>query len=298
MPTLLDRVGRLNLKRLGARTAIVEAGGERMHVYRLSGAGERPLVLLHGVGSSAAPFAPLVARLRPHFGAIFMPEAPGHGFSPPPAAPLDTERFFGCVRACLDAEVPAPFALYGNSLGGGVALRYAIARPERVSTLAVLSPAGARVDAEALAALVAGFELPTRKDARAFVRRLFHRPPWYARFAAGTLRRRLGEPAVRALLAAARVEDQLDPTALVALPMPVLFMWGGAERVLPPEHLAWFRAHLPPHARVVSPPHFGHSAYLEYPDEVAAEVVAFAAGLPSPADAGRGGDGDSAAAVV
>ncbi|TNF27581.1 MAG: alpha/beta fold hydrolase, partial [Deltaproteobacteria bacterium] len=177
MPTLLDRVGRLNLKRIGARTEIVDAGPAKMHVYRLRGDGERPLVLLHGVGSSAATFPPLVARLRPHFGDILMPEAPGHGFSPAPEAPLDTEAFLDCVTACLDTEIEAPFVLYGNSLGGGMALRYAIARPERVAALAVLSPAGARVDAEALAALVRDFELPTSKDARAFVRRLFHRPP-------------------------------------------------------------------------------------------------------------------------
>lgn len=282
MATLLDRVGRLNLKRLGARTALVDVGDAKMHVYRLRGEGERPLVLLHGVGSSAGTFAPLVKRLRGSFGDILMPEAPGHGFSPPPDVTLDADGMLACVASCLDAEIEAPFVLYGNSLGGGMALRYAIARPERVAALAVLSPAGARVDADALAALVRDFELPTRKDARAFVRRLFHRPPWYARFAAGPLRRRLHEPSVRALLAAARVEDQLDPAAVSALPMPILFMWGGAERVLPPEHLTWFRAHLPDAARVIAPPHFGHSAYIEYPGEVAAEVVALASGQPSP----------------
>lgn len=277
LSSLLDRVGRWNLRRLGAHGRMVEAAGGAVHLYELAGGGEVPLVLLHGVGSSASTFGPLVKRLLPHFGPIVLPEAPAHGKSPAPEGPLDTGALFNTVAAALDALPAAPFVLYGNSLGGGTALRYAIERPERVRRLVLLSPAGARSAKEELDALIATFDLDTAKKARAFMRRLFHQRHWWQRLAARDLRRRLAHPPVRSLLAQAGVEDQLDPRDVAALPMPVLFMWGEAERVLPPSHLAWFREHLPAGARVLEPAHFGHSAYVEYPADVAQEIIAFCA---------------------
>ncbi|MCA9514043.1 MAG: alpha/beta hydrolase [Myxococcales bacterium] len=282
LSSLLDRVGRWNLRRLGARGRMVDGpGGAALHLYELPGGGDVPLVLLHGVGSSASTFGPLVKRLLPSFGPIVLPEAPAHGKSAAPAGGLDAETLFTSVAAALDGLDAAPFVLYGNSLGGGAALRYAIERPERVRALVLLSPAGARTDQDELDALVATFRLETTGEARAFMRRLFHKKRWWQRLAARDLRRRLAHPPVRDMLAQAEVGDQLDPRDVEGLPMPVLFMWGEAERVLPASHLAWFRAHLPPQARVVEPPHFGHSAYIEYPADVAREIIAFCA----PADA-------------
>ena len=59
--------------------------------------------------------------------------------------------------------------------------------------------------------------------------------------------------------------------------MPILFMWGGDEKLLPTAHLAWFKEHLPAHAHIVEPPHFAHSAYVEHTDDVAALILDFLA---------------------
>jgi len=276
MPSMLERIGRWNLRRQGARDLYLDVEGVRLHAYELEGEGSEPLVLLHGIGSTAVTFGPLLKRLRPYFGRIILPEAPAHGYSQPPEEALDAEGFFSYVCAVLDATLDVPFSLYGNSLGGAAAIRYAMERPGRVSRLMLLAPAGARMDAASLEALTRTFELSSVAEARAFVRRLFHRPRWWTRFAARDLRRRLHHPMVRGFLATARVEDQLDGARLAALSMPILFMWGGAERVLPGEHLSWYKAHLPLGTHLVEPPHFGHSAYIEYPDDVARELLTFA----------------------
>jgi len=288
-PSLLDRLGRWSLRRLGARSHWHEVGGTRLHAYHVprhpsAPPDAPPLVLLHGVGSSAATFTRLLRRLRPHVGETWLPEAPAHGHSAVPPPPMTPEALFTLVRGWLDEVPAAPFILYGNSLGGGASLRYAIARPDRVRALLLLSPAGAHSSPDELAALVQSFDLDTPADARRFMGRLFRRPRWYHHLAAGELRRRMHEPPLRQFFAEVGSGDTLDPAAVRGLPMPILFMWGGAERLLPDAHRAWFKAHLPPHAVVLEPEHFAHSAYIEHPGDVAQAALGFlrSAGVVAP----------------
>ena len=283
--SLLERLGRWNLRRLGARSRVdrvhpAAGAPAALHAYVFDAHPQAPpdappLVLMHGVGSSATTFARLLRRLRPHFGPILVPEAPAHGGSEIPSGPFTPDALFDVISAWLDTVPPAPFVLYGNSLGGGAALRYAALRPERVRALLLLSPAGAHGAEHELEELVATFDLKSTADADRFMRRLFHRPRWYHRLAGGELRRRFASPPLREFFARAGRDDLLDATAVRGLPMPVLLLWGKAERLLPESHRRWFAEHLPPHADLVEPADFGHSAYVEYPEEVAALVLRF-----------------------
>lgn len=280
--SLLERLGRWNLQRLGAAsTRTPPDADEHLHAYRFARhpdapSSAPPVVLMHGVGSSAATFAKLVKLLRPHVGPITLPEAPAHGESPPPRDRLSPEALFGRLRDFFDAE-PEPFVLYGNSLGGGAALRYAIERPAKVKALILLSPAGADAAPDELAELVKTFHFVKRGDAGRFVKRLFHRPRWYHGLAGGELARRFASRPLVEFFSRVGAEDLLRGEDVARLPMPILFMWGGAEKLLPAAHLAWFKRHLPPHARIVEPDHFAHSAYVEHTDEVAHLILAFLA---------------------
>ena len=283
--SLLERLGRWNLHRLGAtsRTDTVGDAATAMHAYVFAPHAKSPpgaptLVLMHGVGSSAATFARLVRRLRPHFGFIYVPEAPAHGGSATPASPFTPDALFALVSTWLDTVPDAPFVLYGNSLGGGAALRYAALRPERVSALLLLSPAGAHGTDDELADLVKSFELGSSKDATTFMARLFDRPRWYHRFAGSELRRRFASQPLREFFARVGKDDLLDPATVTGLPMPVLLMWGKSERLLPDSHRRWFARHLPAHADLIEPPNFAHSAYIEHADEVAELALGFLSG--------------------
>ena len=284
--SLLERVGRWNLRRLGAgsRTDVVTpAGGgppTELHAFVFdphpaAPPDAPPLVLMHGVGSSATTFARLLKRLRPHFGRIFVPEAPAHGGSAVPPSPMTPDALFALVQVWLDSVPDGPFVLYGNSLGGGASLRYAATRPERVRALILLSPAGAHGDDGELDALVKSFAMERPADAAAFMGRLFERPRWYHRFAGNELRRRFHSAPLREFFAGVGKNDLLDPALVRGLPMPVLLLWGEAERLLPDSHRRWFTLHLPSHAQVVSPPHFAHSAYIEHPDDLAQLALGF-----------------------
>src|SRR5690606_32068659 len=113
--------------------------------------------------------------------------------------------------------------LVGNSLGGGVALRYALAQPSRVQALVLVSPAGARCSDEELRALKSVFRIRTRDDARSFVHRLYHRPPLFVPLVLHELSHLMTRKAVVDILETASNDDAPTAAELGSLPMPILF---------------------------------------------------------------------------
>lgn len=96
----------------------------------------RPLLLLHGFTGSAATWRPHLPRFARYRRTIAV-DVIGHGRS---AAPPDGERYRmeRCVEdllLLLDTLDVARFDLLGYSMGGRVALRLAVAAPERVAAL-------------------------------------------------------------------------------------------------------------------------------------------------------------------
>lgn len=278
---LLERLGKWSLERRGHRTRFVSTSEGRLHVYDARGHGPLPpFVLLHGIGATATGFAPILARLRRRARRVVAIEYPGHGFSDLPSGRLTPDRLFGAATEALDAVLEEPAIVCGNSLGGAVALQYAIARPSRVRALALLSPAGARLSDAELDALRTSFAFDTRADAVRFLARVYHEVPWFSSLLAHELIAHFGRPVVRDLLESASNDHAPTAEALAALPMPVLLWWGRSERLLPPSCLDWFRAHLPKHAIIEQPEGFGHSPHLDAPQVVADRLAAFARSLP------------------
>jgi pimeloyl-ACP methyl ester carboxylesterase len=274
----IERGARFALKRRGleSRTVPTEAGA--LHVYDARGRGDLPTtVVLHGLASSATVFGSVLTRLRPHVRRVVAPDLPGHGFSAAPSGRMTPERLFGAVREALDALVDEPMILVGSSLGGALALRYAVERPGRLVALALVSPLGARIGQTEWDRLRAMFKIDTTAAARQLIARLYHHTPWYAPalFAPG-LREVLGRAAIRDIVDAATLDDLPTPDSLRALAMPILLLWGQSERLLPPSSLAYFRRHLPAHAVIEEPAGFGHCPHFDDPARLAARLVELA----------------------
>jgi pimeloyl-ACP methyl ester carboxylesterase len=281
MPPLLipmaERLGRYALRRRGVRTRWLHTPLGRIHAYDVKGMGSLPTtVLLHGIGSNATPFARVLARLAPHVRRVVAPDYPGHGFSPAPRAALTPEALFDALSRALDDALDEPAIVVGNSLGGALAVHYAMARPDRVRALVLVSPAGARSTDDEWRALKGAFEFDSRAEALAFLHRVYHRTPWLARLVAhelpGAVRRRV----VRDLFAAASNDHAASPEGLAALPMPVLLVWGRSERLLPDSHFHYYARHLPKHAVVERPEGFGHCPHVDAPEAMAARILEFA----------------------
>ena len=94
------------------------------------------VVLLHGFSGTRRAWDGVVACLSPERCRPLALDLPGHGeYADAHARPIS---FAGCVAHVL-ARAPERFVLCGYSLGGRVALHVALAAPERVSRLVLVS---------------------------------------------------------------------------------------------------------------------------------------------------------------
>jgi 2-succinyl-6-hydroxy-2,4-cyclohexadiene-1-carboxylate synthase len=92
------------------------------------------LVLVHGFGGTRRAWDPVVQRLDRERYLPLALDLPGHGS----AAGVRPISFAACVAAVLE-QAPPRFALCGYSLGGRIAMQVALAAPERVTRLALVS---------------------------------------------------------------------------------------------------------------------------------------------------------------
>jgi pimeloyl-ACP methyl ester carboxylesterase len=129
----------------------ISAGGLTQTMHVAGPADGAPVLLIHGNCSSALFWVPLLRHLPPTL-RVVAPDLRGYGKTEP--RPVDATRGLGDfaddVLALLDD--PKLFAapdvrpvVVGHSMGAGVAMQLAVARPERVAALlleAPLSPYG------------------------------------------------------------------------------------------------------------------------------------------------------------
>ncbi len=263
----------------GVRSEMVDVGGQRLHHYELKGSGKGPtIVLVHGLGGTANGFARVFFGLAKRFERVLAVDLPGHGFSPEYClGPTCVRGQYGMLVEYLRKVVGGPSFVVGNSLGGAMSVQLAAEHPELVCALGLVAPAGADVGHELIREVLESMDVRTAEQSRALTKRLFHRPPWVMMLFADMLRGIYSTPAVRALSAdALATGEYLKPEVLKGLPMPVLFVWGGSEKLLPHQSLDFFRSHLPAHARVRVVERFGHIPQVERPDELVSELIQFA----------------------
>ena len=125
----------------------VDAGGVRQHVRTWGPEDGTPVLLLHGNCSSSGYWEPFVRDVVGDAGPwrIVAPDLRGFGQSE--TAPVDATRglrdFADDVSALVDAGVfasDAPVVVVGHSMGGGVAMQYAVDHPERCAGLLLTAP--------------------------------------------------------------------------------------------------------------------------------------------------------------
>ncbi|TMR11379.1 alpha/beta hydrolase [Nonomuraea turkmeniaca] len=253
-------------------------------------------VFVHGLAGSATNWTDLMGELKDTVTGHAL-DLPGAGYSPAPADGDYTVA--GHAKAVIGLlEETGPAHLFGNSLGGAVAVRVAAARPDLIRTLMLVSPAlpdllprygPVRVAAAALPRLgewVASTMrlLPAEQRINASLSMVWADAaavhPVRLRDAVDELRRRddlpyAGEAMIgstRGIVAEyfRRGEDNLWRQA-AKVQAPTLIMHGRHDRLVRPAMAAkaWrtFRQ-----VRLVLLPTAGHVAMMEVPQVVAAEA--------------------------
>ncbi len=261
----------------GFRSSHVPTRHGRVHVLDARGTGEGPpIVVLHGLAAAAHHYGGLLEALRPFTRRVVGIDLPGHGHSDLPSArDLHAAMENALVRAFEETVGHEGAIVVGNSLGGAAAVRLAHHRPDLVRGLYLIAPGGAAMDDHELSAFLERFALRTHGEALRFVDDLFHRPhPMRHALAWGT-RQQFRRSRVQAVVRSFRRESMLVPDDLRALAMPVEVLWGGADRVLTPGHLRFWKTHLPRHARLEVHDEVGHVPHIDSHDTLVTRIGAF-----------------------
>jgi len=104
--------------------------------------GAPPVVLLHGSGTNSAMWMRDVVEWARHHRVYAVDMIGEPGFSAPSRPPLRSGAYADWLDDVCDGLGVAAASFVGMSLGGWLALDYAVRRPSRVVSLSLLSPAG------------------------------------------------------------------------------------------------------------------------------------------------------------
>jgi 3-oxoadipate enol-lactonase/4-carboxymuconolactone decarboxylase len=111
--------------------------------WKLEGAADKPtLVLLNSIGTDMALWDACVPHLLPAFRLLRI-DARGHGASDAPPGDYSLAMLADDVAAVMDAAGIAQAAIAGVSLGGMIAMAFALGHPSRASALALICTSAA-----------------------------------------------------------------------------------------------------------------------------------------------------------
>ena len=114
----------------------IKVGGLDVH-YLTGGEGE-PLVVIHGGGDSARAWLDNLEELSERY-TVYAPDLPGFGHSQPISDSFHVSEFVEFVGGFTHSLGLKRFHLVGHSLGGGIALQFALESPRKIERLVLIS---------------------------------------------------------------------------------------------------------------------------------------------------------------
>lgn len=264
------------LRGSGYKSRFVTTDAGKMHFLERKGSGSLPpIVFIHGMSADGNEMAASFRGLRKHFRRIICVDLPGHGRSPVPDEGMNSVGMHGVLTQALDQLLDEPSFVYGNSLGGLAAIRYANHSPERVRGLFLSSPGGAGMSAAELAVFKSRLNNQTKEDVSRFCELLFEKVPAPRALIEQFVLYRFGRAPIRELFANIQAGVLLKPEEVRGLKPATLMVWGQRDALQHPQ-LEFFRAHLPKHAQLNEPELWSHVPHVERPKEVARMILRFA----------------------
>jgi pimeloyl-ACP methyl ester carboxylesterase len=270
----------------------VTVGYTPMNVIEL-GEGD-PIVFVHGLSGSWPNWLEQLPEFAQSHRVIAM-DLPGFGHSPMPKEPITISAYARTLDGLLEALDISAATLVGNSMGGFVAAELAIAFPQRVERLVLVSAAGISTyrhrDVERiepylrrLAPMIAVYTgwTATRSD-------LVARRPGLRNMTLGLVTRHPSR--LPAALAAEQLRGAGKPGFMQALranidypvserlpeiACPTLIVWGEEDKIIPVGDASVFEEMIPNSHKVIFEG-TGHMAMLERPtafNELLSEFVA------------------------
>ena len=246
----------------------VNLRGHRL-CYLRRGEGADGAILIHGFGGDLNTWMfnheELAARHR-----VYALDLPGHGRSSKHVGEGSLARFAEALNGFTEATEVAKAHLVGHSMGGAIAILFAMAHPDRCLSLSLIASAG--LGPEIDSAYIQGFiSAKRRNELKPHLEKLFVDPRSVTRqLLEETLRyKRLDgvEPALRAIgdhLCPGGRQEILLREELSRLPIPILVLWGADDRIVPAAHTL----RLPSNVRTEILSGCGHMLHMEAASKV------------------------------
>jgi pimeloyl-ACP methyl ester carboxylesterase len=250
-----------------------------------------PILLLHGTSASLHTWDGWVARLAPTRRVIRV-DLPAFGLTGPnPSRDYRSQWYVGHLERVLD-RLAVPRAIWvGNSFGGQIAWQAALMAPQRVSALILIDAAGYPFVPDSIPL---GFRLALNPSMAPIVRNLLPRF-----VVADSVRETYGDPSrvtdatidlyyalalregnrqalidrfAQGLEAHGEMSDRM-----AEIRVPTLILWGGRDRLIPPDNAARFHADIAGSELTIFPD-LGHIPHEEDPEATTATAQRFLAG--------------------
>jgi len=231
-----------------APSQFVPIAGMQVHLRDEGPRGDQtPIVLLHGTGASLHTWDGWVQSLKDSRRVIRY-DMPAFGLTgPAPDGNYSIENYVAVVLAVLDQREVKRCVLVGNSLGGYVAWATAVLHPERVERLVLIDASGYPYQSRSVPI---GFRIARTPVLNRLMRDVLPRS-----FVEKSLKNVYGDPSKVTPTLVDRYFDltaragnrralaerfrQTQPGPLAArvpeLRLPTLILWGGRDRLIPPE---------------------------------------------------------------
>lgn len=247
---------------LGARRTRLSLPPVSLVYYRLGAKGGEPWVFLHGLGSLGSTWSPVVRALRRSC-RILVPELSALGGTEAPDGALSIRQGAEVVARLIEREWGGrPATVAGLSLGGWMAVRLALARPDLVSRLVLIDAAGYRdQDWEKIQRLVTVDDLAAVDR---LYKALFVNAPWLLRVSRGAFLKAYTSPGVRKIVSQTEEADAFGHRDLASLAMPVAIVWGEHDGLFDLKTAKVMAAAVPGSTLTVIPG-CGHALHLECP---------------------------------
>lgn len=273
----------------------IQAQGLQIH-YLHDGETGSPVLLLHGGGTDSARLSwghlisPLAASFR-----VFAPDWPGYGLSDRPEIEYTMPFYISVLADLISAlELHHP-ALIGISMGGAIALGYALDHPQTIKRLVLVDSYGLQDRAPAHRLSYLFVKMPivnelswaiiarSRAMCRASLRGIFHDPHNIADELVGAVFEELNRPGAGAAFRSFQKSEirwegmnTIYMDQLHKLTVPTLIVHGAHDGLVPLRFAREAHGRIPK-SRLKVLPKAGHWAQREQPQEFLEAVSGFLA---------------------
>jgi pimeloyl-ACP methyl ester carboxylesterase len=258
---------------ISTRTVTVDAATGPVPVTLTERGAGRPYLLLHGGAGaqSVEQFASLLADAVP--ARVIVPLHPGFGGTPRPEALASIKDLAAVYAQLIDDLDLSGVTIIGNSIGGWIAAEIALLSSPRVAGAVLVDAAGLQVDADP-AADFASLTMDQVADLS------YYRPDAFRinldALPAAAKAAMAGNRAALAVYGGPAMADAGLLARLPAITVPVLVVWGAADRMIPVAHGRAYAGAIPG-AQFHLIAEAGHLPQLETPDELLKVITEFAA---------------------